>query len=406
VKSFRYTALDPSGQLISGEMDAPNEDAVIRSLQEQGSIPVRAELNAGAGKGGFSLFGGSGGKGLSKQELADITQKLGTMVGAGQDLDRSMRFLVETARNKRVRDILEQIRAILRDGGSLAAALDKHPASFPRIYVGLIRAGEAGGTLAPTLERLALLLQRQRALNSTVVSAMIYPSLLVVAATGAIVLLLTQVLPQFVPLFEQNGAPLPRSTQILIDTGAFVGHYGLAGLLLGIVGTIAFTRLLQQPAFRLRWDQALLRIPVIGGLIREIVAARFSRTLGTLLINDVPLIAALEIVRDAVGNLAGVEALDHAIVRAKGGGGLSRPLEESKLFPMQTIYLLRLGEETAQLGDMALKAAEIHEENTRTGIQRVVSLLVPVITIVMGAAVAGIVSSLLMAMLGLNDLAH
>ncbi len=401
--SFRYVALDSAGQLISGEMEAASADAVIRSLQDQGAVPVRAEPNTG--KSGFSLFGGPG-RGLSKQELGDITQKLGTMVGAGQDLDRSMRFLIETGRNKRVRDILGQIRAKLRDGGSLAAALDGQPASFPRIYVGLIRAGEAGGTLAPTLERLALLLQRQRALNSTIVSAMIYPSLLMVAATGAIVLLLTQVLPQFVPLFAQNGAALPQSTQFLIDAGAFVGNYGLAGLLLTILGVLGLSQLLKQPGFRLRWDRTLLRIPIVGGLIREIVAARFSRTLGTLLINDVPLITALQIVRDAVGNLAGVEALDHTIARARDGGGLSRPLEEAGLFPMQTIYLLRLGEETAQLGDMALKAAEIHEENTQTGVQRLVSLLVPAITIVMGAAVAGIVSSLLMAMLGLNDLAH
>lgn len=405
MKSFRYVALDSAGQLISGEMDAASEDAVIRSLQDQGNTPVRAELNTRPQTGGFSLFG-SGGRGLSKQELTDMTQKLGTMVGAGQDLDRAMRFLIETSRKKHVRETLGQIRATVRDGGSLANALDKHPASFPRIYVGLVRAGEAGGTLAPTLERLALLLQRQRALNSTIVSAMIYPTLLMVAATGSIVLLLTEVLPQFVPLFAQNGAALPQSTQILINLGAFVGHYGLAGLLLLIGGVLGLSRMLRQPGFRLQWDRALLRIPIIGGLIREIIAARFSRTLGTLLINDVPLITALEIVRDAVGNTAGVEALDHAIGRARGGAGLSRPLEESKLFPMQTIYLLRLGEETAQLGAMALKAAEIHEENTRTGVGRVVSLLVPVITIAMGAAVAGIVSSLLMAMLGLNDLAH
>ncbi len=401
--SFRYVALDSAGQLISGEMDAPSEDAVIRTLQNQGNTPVRAEPNTGS-QAGFSLFGGQ--RSLSKQELTDVTQKLGTMVGAGQDLDRALRFLVDTSRNKRVRAILEQIRATVRDGGSLAAALDKHPASFPRIYVGLVRAGEAGGTLAGTLERVALLLQRQRALNATIVSAMIYPSLLVVAASGAIVLLLTQVLPQFVPLFAQNGAALPQSTQLLIDIGAFLGNYGLAGLLVLILAVFGLTRLLQQPSFRLQWDRALLHVPVIGPLIREIIAARFSRTLGTLLINDVPLIAALEIVRDALGNLAGVAALDHAIARARGGAGLSRPLEEGKLFPMQTIYLLRLGEETAQLGEMALKAAEIHEENTRVAIQRLVSLLVPAITIIMGAAVAGIVSSLLMAMLGLNDLAH
>ncbi len=401
--SFHYVALDSAGQLISGEMDAPSADAVIRLLQEQGSTPVRAEP-AAAQQAGFSLFGGA--RGLSKQELGDVTQKLGTMIGAGQDLDRALRFLVETSRSKRVREILGQIRATVRDGGSLAAALDKHPASFPRIYVGLIRAGEAGGTLAETLDRLALLLQRQRQLNSTIVSAMIYPSLLLVAATGAIVLLLTQVLPQFVPLFEQNGAALPQSTQLLIDIGAFVGNYGLMMLLALILAVFGLSRLLQQPGFRLQWDRALLRIPVVGTMIREIVAARFSRTLGTLLINDVPLIGALEIVRDALGNRAGVEALEHGIARARGGGGLSRPLEETKLFPIQMIYLLRLGEETAQLGAMALKAAEIHEENTRATIQRLVSLLVPAITIVMGTAVAGIVSSLLMAMLGLNDLAH
>jgi general secretion pathway protein F len=405
VTSFRYTALDASGQLIKGEMEATDEAAVIQSLQDQGNIPVRAEPSRSSAASSF-LARGFSRSGLSKQELADMTQKLATMIGAGQDLDRSMRFLVETGRNKRVAGILEQIRATVRDGGSLAAALEKHPASFPRLYVGLIRAGEAGGTLAPTLERLGVLLQRQRALNATIVSAMIYPGLLMIAATGSIALLLTQVLPQFVPLFQQNGAALPRSTQLLIQAGDLIGNYGLAGLLLGIACAVLIQRGLRQPDIRLRWDRILLGIPVVGGLSREIMAARFSRTLGTLLINDVPLIAALEIVRDAIGNLAGVQALDHAIGRARGGAGLSRPLEEAALFPMQTIYLLRLGEETAQLGPMALKAAEIHEDNTRTGVQRLISLLVPAITIVMGAAVAGIVSSLLLAMLGLNDLAH
>jgi general secretion pathway protein F len=401
--SFRYVALDPSGQLIDGEMEAATASAVIQFLQDQGNTPVRAEPNR-ASNGGFGqIFKRTG---LSKSELADLTQKLATMIGAGQDLDRAMRFLIETTRKKRVATTLEQIRATVRDGGSLAAALEQHPASFPRLYTGLIRAGEAGGTLAPTLERLGVLLQRQRALTSTVISSMIYPGMLVIAATGSITLLLTEVLPQFVPLFQQNGTNLPRSTEILIAAGAFVGNYGLIALVLILVCAVMIGRGLQNPAIRLRWDRTVLKIPVIGGLSREIMAARFTRTLGTLLINDVPLVSALEIVRDAIGNLAGVVAVDHAIARARSGAGLSRPLEEEGLFPMQTIYLLRLGEETAQLGAMALKAAEIHEENTRTGVQRVISLLVPAITIVMGAAIAGIVSSLLLAMLGLNDLAH
>ena len=175
-------------------------------------------------------------------------------------------------------------------------------------------------------------------------------------------------------------------------------------MLLILLGLLA-RQALKRPGPRLATDRTLLRIPVIGGLQREIVAARFTRTLGTLLINGVPLIGALGIAQDAIGNRAGVAAIERAAIMAKGGAGLARPLEESSVFPARTIHLLRLGEETAQLGPMALRAAEIHEERTRLGVQRLLALLVPSITIVMGAAIAGIVASLMLAMLGLNDLA-
>ena len=265
--------------------------------------------------------------------------------------------------------------------------------------------GEAGGTLAATLERMATLLERERSLASTVKSAMIYPALLLVAATGSVVLLLTSVLPKFVPLFEQNGASLPPSTQMLVDVGDAVSTYGLWMLLLLIVAGVAIWQALQRPGPRLVADRLLLRLPILGGLAREVVAARFTRTLGTLLTNGVPLIAALGIVAETVGNTAATVAIEAASRSAKGGAGLSAPMAEARVMPLRTIYLLRLGEETAQLGPMALRAAEIHEEKTRLGISRLVSLLVPVITIVMGAVVAAIVSSLLMAMLSLNDLA-
>jgi general secretion pathway protein F len=157
---------------------------------------------------------------------------------------------------------------------------------------------------------------------------------------------------------------------------------------------------------RLRWDRLILRVPIFGGLTREILAARFSRTLGTLLMNGVPLVGALVIVAEVIGNAAGVEAVRKASESAKGGAGLARPLQQSAIFPVRMIYLLRLGEETAQLGAMAIRAAEIHEEQTRISVQRMVALLVPALIIVMGSAVAGIVSALLLAMLSLNDLAQ
>ena len=401
--SFRYVAVNPAGQTERGVMEAATEAEVITRLQRAGSIPMRAEP---ARNGLAELLNQEiGRRGLTRQEVADLTRELSIMLGAGQDLDRSLRFLVETAPNLRVRATVMALRATVRDGGSLAAALAMHPQAFSKLYVGLIRAAEAGGTLAPTLDRLALLLEGERALASTVKSAMIYPGLLLAAAFGSIALLLTQVLPQFVPLFEQNGAALPRATQLLIAAGDLVSNYGLPALAFLAVGGLALRAALRRPGPGLAFDRMFLRLPVVGGLAREFMAARFTRTLGTMLTNGVPLIVALAIVRDAVGNRAGVAAVDRAALSAKGGAGLAGPLEVSGLFPPRTVHLLRLGEETAQLGPMSLRAAAIHEERTRLGVQRLVSLLVPAITVVMGAVIAAIVSALLLAMLGLNDLA-
>jgi len=406
VPSFRYTAITPAGETTRGVMDADSEAAVIALLRKQGNIPVRAEAAASGFLAGLLSMEFGGGARLKRQDVANVTRELSIMLGAGQDLDRALRFLEDTAPNKRVHAVMDKLRAAVRDGTSLATALSRHPNSFPRLYVGLVRAGEAGGTLANTLDRLALLLERERSLTATIQSALIYPALLVVAAIGAIWLLLTQVLPQFTPLFEQNGAALPRPTQFLISAGDFVSSYGLIMLLGVILLGLVVRQALTRPAVRLRADRLLLHLPVIGRLAREAMAARFSRTLGTLVINGMPLIAALDIVRETLGNLAAVGVVEAATQSAKGGAGLARPLGESGLFPVRTVYLLRLGEETAQLGQMALRAAEIHEENTRLGVQRLVSLLVPVITIVIGAIIAGIVSSLLLAMLSLNDLAQ
>jgi general secretion pathway protein F len=405
--AFRYSAITATGELVRGTTDATNEAAVVLQLRRQGQVPARVEPAAK----GFSIrdlltmeFGRR--RGLGRQEVTNVTRELAIMLDAGQDMDRALRFLVETAPNPRVATVLDEIRQAVRDGSSLAAALTRHAGSFTRLYVGLVRAGEAGGTLAAILERLATLLERERALTATIQSAMIYPVILLIAAIGSITLLLTEVLPQFVPLFEQNGVSLPRPTQILIAVGAFVSQDGLYVLLLLAALFVAARQALRMPAPRLLVDRWLLRLPVIGTLSRDIIAARFSRTLGTLVLNGVPLIGALGIVRDTVGNRAGIQAIDRATVSAKGGAGLAGPLGDSGVFPLRTIYLLRLGEETAQLGKMALRAAEIHEEKTRIGVQRLVSLLVPAITIVMGAAVASIVSALLLAMLSLNDLAN
>jgi general secretion pathway protein F len=406
--SFRYTAITPNGETTTGLMEAATEQQVIDILRRQGSLPMRAEP-AEKSQGFLTKLLGSefgAGKRLSGQDVAEITRELAVMLGAGQDLDRALRFLVDTAAKKHVRAILTQIRDQVRDGSPFATALQSHPTSFPRLYIGLVRAGEAGGMLAATLERLADLLEKQRALRSSVTSSLIYPIILLVAGIGSIVLLLTQVLPQFVPMFEQAGASLPRATQIVIALGAFVSGYGIYVAIAGIVAFLAARQALARPGPRFWWDRTLLRLPIVGTLAREVLAARFARTLGTLLQNGVPLVAALGIVADVIGNAAAETAVKKATESAKGGAGLSRPLQQAGIFPVRTVYLLRLGEETAQLGGMSLRAAEIHEEQSRIGIERMTALLVPALILTMGVAVAGIVSSLLLAMLSLNDLAQ
>ena len=304
-----------------------------------------------------------------------------------------------------MRVVVGGLRDGVRDGSPLSVALSRYPRAFAQLHVALVRAGEASGQLAPTLERLAELLERQQSLAASVTSALIYPSLLLVAAIGSIALLLTQVLPQFVPMFEQSGAKLPASTQFLIDAGSFVSTYGLHMLLAFAVLLIGGRTMMRRPGPRRVADRFLLRLPIFGGLLREVLAARFTRVLGTLLVNGVSLIAAMGVVREAVGNTTAVAVLDRATASARDGGGLSRALAEGDVFPARTIHLMRLGEENAQLGPIALRAAAIHEESTRLATQRLVSLLVPAITILMGLAVAGIVASLMTAMLSLNDLA-
>jgi general secretion pathway protein F len=403
--TYRYVAIGAGGQRLAGVMDAASEVDVIAALQRQGAMPVRAEPAGSAPRwAGLLQFDLGGRGGLRKQDVADLIRELATMLTAGQDLDRALRYMQETA-PARTRATITGLRDAVRDGSPLSVAMGRYPATFPAMHVGLVRAGEAGGNLGPTLARIADLLDRQRALASTVTSALIYPAVLFVAMIGAVALLLTQVLPQFVPMFEQSGAALPASTQFLIDAGRFVQEDGLflllAVLVLVVLGRVA----LRQGRVRLAVDRFALRVPVVGALTRDVVAARFTRVLGTLLDNGVALIPALAIVRDAMGNQAARAAVEQASATARGGASMTGALDAAGVFPARAIHLLRLGEETAQLGAMALRAAEIQEDRVRLSTQRLTALLVPAMTILMGVAVGGIVASLMTAMLSLNNLA-
>lgn len=404
--TFRYTAIDAMGKQVNRVADAISEAALADRVQGEGLLLLRA-AQLGQNNRFFDFLHAdlTWKRGLSTAELAGITRELAVMLEAGQDIDHALQFLMEISEDKRSRRIVETIRNRVRGGASLAAALAEQPAVFSRLYISLVRAGEAGGHLAQALAQLAQLLEKQQKLKADLVSALTYPALLVAAAVGSIVFLLTYVLPQFAPVFEQAGAQLPRPTRILIELGAIMQNDGIVLLLLSVLSGLVLYRLANVPRTRLAIERGLLRVPTVGTLMRRVEAARLTRTLGTLLLNGVGLVTALAIARDVLGNRVAIGIVDSASTQVKAGARLAASLKTGRFFPPQTIQLIQLGEETGRLGDMALRAAAIHDDQVAQSVQRLVALLVPVITVVMGAAVAGIISSLLLAMLSLNDLA-
>ena len=243
---WRYTAIDGEGERVSGTMEGADEAEVVATIRRLGHLPLG--INP-VKKGGFRpllrIDLELPGRGmLTRQEVTHFSRELAVMLGAGQDLEQALRFLVETAPNRRYARSMEALLATVRDGNSLHATLSQHPGTFPPLMLGLVRSAEAGGNLAETMERIAVLQERERALVATLQSAMIYPALLFLTAIGSIGLLLTQVLPQFVPLFAQSGAALPPSTQLLVSLGDVVEHYGLAFLLLLLgVMPVSYTHL-------------------------------------------------------------------------------------------------------------------------------------------------------------------
>jgi general secretion pathway protein F len=399
-------AVDTAGRLTRGVIEASDEAGAVTALRAKGWLPMRTEP-APRGRLSFGWLSRelASRDRLGRAEVAALMSELSVMLGAGQDIDAALRFLAESYPRPALRKVAGELRDAVRNGASLADALSRQAGRFPAVDIAMVRAGEAGGRLAESLGQLAELLERQRALRASLRTAMIYPSLLLVASLGAITLMLTWVLPQFVPLFAQSGAELPALTAGLMAAGDAIGDHGTALLLAVLLTGLAVRLALRRPGLRLLADRLTLRLPLLGGLAREALAARFCRMLGMLLANGVSLITALAIVRDATANLAARAAIEQASLSARGGAGLADRLGAANIFPARTIHLLRLGEANARLATLALRAAEIHEANTATGLQRLLAVLVPAITILMGAAVAVIVSALLLAMLSLNDLA-
>jgi general secretion pathway protein F len=399
---FHYRALSAAGELVSGELDGPDAEAVIAQLHARALLPIDATERHAEAKPILAWRHDSAR--LPGSELALFSQQLARLLKAGLPLDRALDILAAIA-GRRAGLVVRRILDRVRDGASLSEAIAAQRGSFPSTYVSMVRAGEAGGALPPVLTRVADFLLRNEAMRQRVVSASIYPAILLVAATISVALVLTVVLPQFEPMFREAGVALPLSTRIVMAAGAALQQYGWMLLLTLAGGALAWHRAMRRPELAARRDRALLAVPLLGGLITRFEVGRFCRTLGVLLSGGVPAPRALALCGGAVGNRTIAAAIETAATRFSHGEGLSSPLERTGRFPSLSLQLIRIGEETGRLEEMLTEVADLYDQEVQRSLDRLLALLVPVITVTMGLVVAFIIAAVMTALISVNDLA-
>lgn len=403
---YKYRAVSAAGEVLDGEMEAPSTATVAERLAEMGHTPVRAEE---ASKAGRRKFDGAAllrlRRRVSRRDLALVTRELSTLLHAGVPLDRSLEILATIVERKYLSGAIDQVLRRVRSGDSLADAMATRPRDFPDFYNSMVKAGEVGGVLDQVLERLAEFLERSQAIADSVRSALVYPVILVVVACISLIVLLTAVIPQFRPLFESAGQALPLPMLVLVGVGDIFSTFWWA-FLIGIAAAVMFARrALSQHDTRLKFHAAALRWPLVGALVRKTEAARFCRMLSTLLRNGVGLLSALAVTGNTLNNLALSEATDRAAAAVKEGRSLSRACADEDVLPPLALSLIRVGEETGELERMLDQVAEIQERDVQRTIGRLLSLLVPALTIGLGLIVAVVIVTLLSAILGVNQLA-
>jgi general secretion pathway protein F len=386
---YRYKALNARGEVLDGQMEAASDADVAARLQEQGHLPVEARLasEAGAEPAWRALFKP---KPFAGQRLVQFTQQLATLLGAGQPLDRALSILLELPEDEVARRTIADIRDAVRGGASLSAALERQHGAFGRLYVNMVRAGEAGGSLHETLQRLADYLERSRALRARVVNALVYPAILLAMVGLSLLFLLGYVVPQFAAMYDSLDAELPWFSNLVLGLGVFVRDWWFVLLAAPLLVLLWLDRKRRDPAVMLAFDGWLLQRKLAGPLVAKLETARLARTLGTLLRNGVPLLAALGIGRNVLDNRVLAADVDAAADEVKNGVGLSSALARGKRFPRLALQMIQVGEESGALDAMLLKTADTFEQETSVAMDRMLAALVPVVTLLL-ALVVGVV---------------
>ena len=345
------------------------------------------------------------GRGRRARDVLFFTQELSSLLTAGVPLDRALGISAELSERPKFREVVGEILRSLKGGRSLAESLAGHPEYFSDLYVNMIRAGEASGSLAVVTERLAEFERSRDELRSYITSSMIYPILLASVGTVSILILLNFVIPRFAAVFAQSHIPMPLPTQILMGVSEVVRRYGLIGLGAVAAAVVGWRAYIRTPSGRLAWDRLRLRLPLLGEALRKADTARFARSMSTLVANSVPLVEALSIAKAILTNRVIAQSLESVAQGVKRGEGIAGPLRRTRQFPPLAGHLLSVGEETGRLDQMFARMADIYEKDTREAIKRFTSLFEPLVILFMGIVVGAMILSILLAITSINEIA-
>ncbi len=393
---YVYEAVTRSGRKIKQKKSAPDIETLKEDLRKEGYLPVRIYPYK---PGGLSTIF----KRVNSKDLQVFTDELASLLEAGLQIDRAIGVLAEHAEKETLREILHEVNRDIQRGMTLSQALSKHRV-FPRLYINMVRAGEAGGILEPVLRRIASFLETTNTFKEEILSALVYPILLTLVGSAAIAVLMLYVIPKFAIIFEEMGQTLPLPTLILMNFSKTATTYWwvvLAGIILLIYG---IKRYASTEEGRLFIDKALIKIPLVSKLQMKIYISRFSRTMGTLLKSGVPILTAIRISREVVGNHLISSRLQVLEEGVRKGRGVTAPLRDSGVFPEVVLQMVAVGEEAGRLEDTFIKIAERFELESKGMIKRLISFIEPAIILIMGLVVGFIVVSMLMAIFSINEI--
>jgi type IV pilus assembly protein PilC len=402
-ETYAYKVRDKSGKLVEGQLEAENAQLVVSKLRSMGYVPIEIEQQ---GKQSLSqdlkipFFSDR----IKLKDVSVFSRQFATMINSGLSMLRSLYILAEQTESKPLAAVINQVRMDVERGASLSAALAKHPKAFNRLYVAMVRAGEAGGVLDSVLQRLATTIEKQVELRRKVKSAMTYPavvSLLVLLLVSAMLLF---VIPMFQSIYGQLGGKLPVPTQILIDISNVVRNWWWVVFLVEVAAVWAFRRWIASEEGRKRWDTIKLKMPVFGGLAKKTALARFGRTLSALVRSGVPILESLDIVQETSGNWVVSDAVRDTAQQVKRGEPLSRRLEEHAVFPPMVVQMMAVGEETGALDEMLDKIADFYDQEVEATVNALTSLIEPILIVVMGVVIGGMIISLYLPMFDVINL--